>query len=93
MKLIVTTNEFQAQRSFHFKSGQQTAILRENISVKEGKTLLRDIAIDCGANNVILENGDVFDTSSEDVIYEKGEKSFEDDGYTYKLVPNHFKLY
>jgi len=91
MKLIVTTNPYQARRSVTFKGNNTTAVIDYNISIEQGKNKLQELALDSGCNNTILENGDVFDTLNKHIIYEYSNKSFSDDGYYFELVPNNFR--
>jgi len=91
MKLIVKTNTYQARRSVAFKGNSTTTVIDYNISIQQGKNKLQELALDSGCDNTILENGDVFDTLNEYVIYVYGDRSFDDDGYYFNLVPNNFR--
>jgi len=91
MKLIVTTNPYHAQSSVAFKANSTTAVIDYNISIEQGKNKLQELALDSGCDNTILDNGDVFDTLNEYIIYVYGDKSFDDDGYYFSLVPNNFR--
>jgi len=91
MILIVKTNPYQARRSVAFKGNNTTAVIDRNISIKQGKNKLQELALDSGCDNTILDNGDIFDTLKECIIYVYGDKSFDDDGYYFSLVPNNFR--
>lgn len=91
MKLIVTTNSYQARRSVAFKGNSTTTVIDYNISIQQGKNKLQELALDSGCNNTILENGNVVDTLNEYIVYEYGNKAFSDDGYYFELVPNNFR--
>tara|TARA_R110000787_G_scaffold50608_3_gene120412 strand:+ start:3072 stop:3344 length:273 start_codon:yes stop_codon:yes gene_type:complete len=90
MKIQVTTNPYQAQRSSLFSGRNTSTILKKNITIKEGKNYLQDWALQSGCNNILLENGDIYDTNNEYIIYSYGEKSFSDDGFFYSLLPNNY---
>tara|TARA_R110000796_G_C14204888_1_gene392384 strand:+ start:150 stop:422 length:273 start_codon:yes stop_codon:yes gene_type:complete len=90
MKIQVTTNPYQAQRSSLFTGRSPIAILKVNITMKEGKSYLKEWALDSGCNNILLDNGDVFDVENEYIVYYHGDKSFSDDGFFYNLLPNNY---
>ena len=90
MKIQVTTNPYQAQRSSLFTGRNTTTTLKTNITMKEGKNYLQEWALDSGCNNTLLDNGDVFDVENEYIVYYHGDKSFSDDGYFFSLLPNNY---
>tara|TARA_R110000796_G_scaffold200875_1_gene317020 strand:- start:239 stop:511 length:273 start_codon:yes stop_codon:yes gene_type:complete len=90
MKIKVTTNPYQAQRSPLFSGRNTIAILKKNITIKEGRNYLQDWALQSGCDNILLDNGDVYDTNNEYIIYSYGKKSFSDDGFFYSLLPDNF---
>jgi len=90
MKIIISTNSYQANRSHLFSGHETTSTLKADLTPKEAKKQLKSIAYNSSDNNIELENGDIYSNDFDDVIYAAGDKSFEDDGYLYQIVSNNF---
>jgi hypothetical protein len=92
MKVIVTTNEYQASRNILFSERKTTATLYEDLTLQEARDILRSIAYDSSDNVIELLNGDIYSEDFGEVIYVLNEKTFQDDGYQWSIVANNYKL-